>query len=126
MARLHAQPQRPHGACHQHFALAESRASRAIFTPAAVEPLHFVAQSQRRELESIGAKGVGLDNLRAGFDVGLVHAKNRFRLRGIQLIETALRSHCFVQQRTHRPVGNENGVLQTFVEFLNLQFVFSM
>jgi hypothetical protein len=53
-----------------------------------------------------------------------MHAKNRFRLSRIQLIETALRPHRFMQQRTHRSVSNENRVLQPFIEFLNPQLVF--
>ena len=42
----------------------------------------------------------------------------------VQLIKTALRPHGFMQQRTHRSIGNENRVLQPFIEFLNLQLAF--
>jgi hypothetical protein len=60
----------------------------------------------------------------ARLDVRLVHAKNGFRFGAIQLIETALRANRFMQQRTHRAIGNENRVLQPFIKFLNLQLAF--
>ena len=106
--------------------LAESRASRAIFTPRLLRLLHFIAEAQRRELEAVGAESIGLDDLRAGLDVRLVHAEDGFGLVGVQLVETALRAHGFVQQRAHRAVGDENGVFQPFIEILDLQCHFSL
>ena len=37
---------------------------------AGIEALNGVGQAERGELEAVGAKSVGLDDLRAGFDVG--------------------------------------------------------
>src|SRR5207253_9846271 len=65
---------------------------RSDFHAAAVEALHILAEAERRELEAICAKGVGFDDLRARFDIRLVNAEDRFRLGGIQFVETALRA----------------------------------
>ena len=124
MAGLHAQAERAHGAGDQHFAAGGVAGFAGDFYAAAVEALHFIAEAERRELETVGAESIGLDDLRAGLDVGLVHAKNGFGLGGIQLVKTALRAHGFVQQGAHRAVGDENGVFQTIVEILDLQFIF--
>src|SRR4029077_13923814 len=116
-----ANAQRSYGAGDQAFAGGGIARFAGYFYPAAVEALEFIAQAKRFELEAIGAKGVGLDNLRAGFDVGLVHAEDRFRLGGVQFIEAALRSYRFVQQLTHRTIGDENRIFQPLVEILNFQ-----
>jgi hypothetical protein len=76
-----------------------------------------------RQLESIGAKSVGFDYLRAGVDIGLVHAKDRFRLGGIELVKAALRANGFVQQGTHRAIGDQNRVFETFVKIENSQVI---
>jgi len=59
--------------------------------------------------------------LRAGVNVGLVHAKDSFWFRGIQFVEAALRAHRFVQQRSHRAIGDEYGIFQPLIEILNFQ-----
>ena len=51
------------------------------FHAAMIERHHLLGQSQRRQFRAVRAEGIGLDDLRAGLDVGLVHAKNRLRLR---------------------------------------------
>ena len=44
-----------------------------------------------RELETIGAERIRLDDLRAGFDVGLMNTENGFRLSGVEFVEAAPR-----------------------------------
>src|SRR6267142_6802073 len=73
-----------------------------------------------RELEAIGAKSIGFDDLCAGFDIGLVHAEYGFRLGGVEFIEAALRADGFVQHGAHSAIGDEDGVFDAFVEVLNL------
>jgi len=58
--------------------------------------------------------------VRAGFDVGLVHAKDGFRLRGVELVKAALGAHGFVQHRAHRAIGDENRFFEPSVEIVNL------
>ena len=101
--------------------LAASRASRAIFTPRRIEALDFIAEAERRELETVGAESIGLDDLRAGFDISLVHAEDRFGLGGVEFIEASLRADRFMQKGTHRAVGDEDGIFEAFVEVLNFQ-----
>ena len=121
MPRLHADSQRPDRPGNQHFARSRiARLARNLY-PAPVQPLYFITEPQRLQLEAIRSKRVGLDDLRAGFDVRLMDAEDGFGLGGIQLIEAALRAHRFVQHRTHRAIGDEDAVLDSFVEFLNSQ-----
>ena len=119
MARLDAEPERPDGARDQHFARGGFAGFASDFYAPAVQTLHFVAESQRRELEAIRGKRVRLDDLRARFDIRLVHAKNRFRLRSVQLVEATLRAYDFVEHRAHRSIGDENRVLQPLIEIVN-------
>jgi hypothetical protein len=46
----------------------------------------------------------------AGFDISLVDAKYGLGLRGVELIEAALRADRFVQKRTHSAIGDKDGV----------------
>jgi len=108
VARLHAEPQRADGAGNKHFARGGFARFAGDLHAAAVEPLDFVAEAEGHELEAIRAKGIGFDDVRAGFDVGLVHAKDGFRFRGVELVEAALRAHGFVQHRAHRAIGDKN------------------
>ena len=119
MARLHTDAERTDRAGNQNFARGGFARFAGNFHAAAVQALHFVAKAERCELEAIRAEGVGLDDLRAGFDVRLMHAKDRFGLGGVQLIEAALRAHRFVQHRTHGAIGDEDGIFQPLVEVLN-------
>ncbi len=91
MARLHAEAQRPDRARYQDFPRRGFARFAGDFHAAAVEPLHFFAEAERRELEAIRPKRVGLDDLCARFDVRLVDTEYRFRLGRVQLIKTALR-----------------------------------
>ena len=51
------------------------------FDAAMIDADHALGQAQRREFGAIRAESIGLDNLRAGLDVGLVHAEDGLGLR---------------------------------------------
>ena len=76
----------------------------------------FIAKAERSKLETIRTESVGFDDLRAGFDIGLVHAKHGFRLGGVDFVKAALRADDFVQHRAHSAIGDEDGVLQPFIK----------
>ena len=99
--------------------LAASRASRAIFTARWFNSATRSAMPNWAELVAVGAEGIGLDDLCASFDVGLVHVKHRFGVRGIQFVDAALRSDGFVEQGAHGAVGDQNLLGQALVEIFN-------
>src|SRR5258708_1333031 len=72
-----------------------------------------------RELETVGAKSIGFDDLRAGFDIGLVDAEDGFRLGGVEFIEAALRANGLMQHGAHGAIGNEDRIFDAFVEVEN-------
>ncbi len=119
MARLNAKSKRPDGAGNQHFAGGGFARFSRDFHASGIEPLYFIGQAEGRQLEAIGAERIGFDDLRARFDVSLMDAKDGFRLGGIELIKATLRANRFVQQRTHRAIGNEDGILEAVVEVEN-------
>src|SRR5258708_7793103 len=80
MARLNTDAERPNRAGDQYFAGGGFARFAGNFHAAAVEALNFVAKAQGSEFEAIRTKCIGLDDLRAGVDVSLLHAKDRFRL----------------------------------------------
>src|SRR5882762_6431145 len=75
-----------------------------------------------RELETVGAESIGFDDLRAGFDIGLVDAEDGFRLCGVEFIEAALRADGFVQHGAHGAIGDEDRVFDAFVEVENFHW----
>jgi hypothetical protein len=79
-----------------------------------------LGQAERRELQPIRAKRIGLDNLRARLDVGSVHSSNRVGLGQVEFLKAALRADGFVQQRSHRAIGDQNCVLQPLFEIVDL------
>ena len=73
-----------------------------------------------RQLVAVGAEGIGLDDLRAGFDICLVDAENGISAcDGVELIGRAMMADGLIQQRTHGAVGDQDGVLQALVEIFN-------
>ncbi len=78
-----------------------------------------VVEAGGGELITIGAESVGLEDLRAGVEIGLMDAEYGFGLRRVQLFEAALRAGEFVEHRAHGAIGDEDRVLQSFVEFFN-------
>src|SRR5215471_1900767 len=121
MARLYTNAQRADGTGDQHFASRGLARFAGDFHAAAVQALHIVAKADGSKLEAVRAKGIRFDDLRACFDVGLMDTENGFRLRGVQLVEAADRTHGFVQQRTHGAIRNENGILQALVKIRYFQ-----
>src|SRR5947209_543076 len=90
MPGLHAEPQRTHGAGNQDFARRRFARFAGKFYAAAVQALHIVAKPQWAKLETIRAEGIGLDDVRAGFDISLMHTENSFWLGSVEFIEAAL------------------------------------
>src|SRR6266571_5311566 len=124
MARLHAEAERADGAGDEDFARPRFTRFAGDLDAAAVEALDLIAEPERCEFETVGTEGVGLNNLGAGFNVGLVYAKYGLGLRSIQLIEAALRPDGFVQHRTHRAISDENRVFQPRVEIVDFHCSF--
>src|SRR4029434_193373 len=121
MAGLHAETERADGAGDENFAGGGFASFAGDFDSAGVEALYFVAETDRREFEAVGAEGVGFDDMRSGFDVGLVHPEDGFGLRGIKLVEAALRTDGLVQHRAHRAVGDQNRILQPLIKVEHLR-----
>ena len=80
------------------------------FHAAMIEFGDAVVESESGELVAVGAKGIRFDDLRAGFDVGLVDAKDGFGVRGIQFVDGTLRADGLVEKRAHGAIGDEDGV----------------
>lgn len=93
------------------------------FDAAVVQLRDAVAKADGREFVAIGAEGVGLENLRAGFEIRLMDAEDGFWLRGIELVEAALRAKNFVEYRAHGAIGDQDGVAKALVEFLDFHCV---
>ena len=89
------------------------------FHGAMIELRDAVGHAELRELVAVGAEGIGFDELRAGFDVGLMNVEDGFAVRGVEFIHAALRAHGFVQQGAHGAVGDEDGAVQPFVEIFD-------
>src|SRR5260370_686597 len=93
MPRLYTESQRPDGAGNQDFAGSGFARFAGNLYATAVEALDFFGKSKWCELEAIRTKRISFDDVRARFDVGLVHAKYRFRLGRIQFVEAPRRTH---------------------------------
>ena len=81
-----------------------------------------VAEADRRELMAVRAEGISFENLRACFQICLMDAKDGFGLRGIQLVEAALRAENFVEHGAHGSVGDKDGIAKALIEFFDLHF----
>ena len=68
---------------------------------------------------AVGAEGICFDDLRAGFDVRLVDAKDGFGVGGIEFIDGALGADGLVEERAHGAIGDDDGVFQPVVEIFN-------
>ena len=67
-----------------------------------------VGHAELAELVAIGAEGIGLDDLRAGFDIGLMNVKDGFAVGDVELVHAALRADRFIEQRAHGAVADED------------------
>ncbi len=82
--RLDAYPQRSDRAGDEaQFAGGMPRDSR----PLEVDRLDLVTESERAELDAVGAECIGLDHVRPRPDVPLVHLGHEVGLRQVQLVE---------------------------------------
>ena len=121
MTGLHTEAERTNGAGDQDFARSGFAGFASDLYAAGIEALHCVGEAERSELEAVRAEGIGLNNLRASFDVSLVDAENGFGLGGVEFIEAALRADSFVKHRAHCAIRDEDRVFQPFIEVKNLQ-----
>ena len=78
------------------------------------------ARPSGAELRAVGAEGIGLDDLRAGLDVGLVHAQDGFGLREVQFLEAALHAYGFKQHGAHGAVGDQDRAFEPLLEVVDL------
>ena len=70
-----------------------------------VDPLGLVGQPVGRELERVGAEGVGLEQLGAGPDVLAVDVAHQVRLPEVELVVADVEEHAPpVEHGAHRPV----------------------
>jgi hypothetical protein len=77
-------------------------------------------QAERPQLDPVGTEGVGLDNVRAGADVFLVHFLDEVGTRQVQRVEALVDEHALrVQHRPHRPIADEDTLIQGFDEWLH-------
>ncbi len=123
VTRLNADAEGSDGAGDEDFPRGGFASFTGDFNAAAVEALHVVAEAERGELKTIGAEGIGFDDLRASFDIGLMNAEDGFGFRGVEFIKAADGAHRFVQHGAHRTIGDENGIFETLVEILDFHCV---
>jgi hypothetical protein len=70
----------------------------------------FVLQSMGSQLKAVGAKGVALDDLGAGFDVGAVNLANHSRCSQVQGVKALLKAGTMgVEHGAHCPVSEDRG-----------------
>ena len=111
--RLDADAQRADRA--GHVGLLARRVPRDAAPPATLIACTRSARPNAAELHAVGAEGVGLDDVGAGADVGLVHFGDQVRLRQVQLVERAIEEHApRVQHRAHRAVADEHAGFEGF------------
>jgi hypothetical protein len=114
--RLDADAQRPDRAGHVG-ALARRAARDA--RPFDVDRDQRVGQTERPELDPVGAEGIGLDDVGAGADVILVDFLDELRPRQVQRIEALVDEHALRVPRPHRPIADEDPLVQCFDEWLH-------
>jgi hypothetical protein len=79
-----------------------------------VHRARLVRKAEVGELETIRAKRVRLDHVRAGAHVLPMHLGNQIRLCEIQLVETAVEKDALgVEHRAHRPIADENALIES-------------
>ena len=111
--------ERADGAGNQHFVPRGFARLAGDFYAAMIQLGDAVGQSELREFVAIRAECIGLNDLRARFDIGLMDAEDGFGCDEFSSSMRALRADGFVEQRAHRAVGDEHGVLEALVEIFN-------
>ena len=90
--------ERADGSGDQNFVLGGFAGLACNFHAAMIEFGDSLFQAERSKFIAVGAKRIGLDNVRAGFQIGHVTPKNFLGARGIQFVHAALRPQAFVEQ----------------------------
>jgi len=112
--------ERPNIACHKNNLVGSLHHPLRKLHTSLVDLRQSVLQAVGCQLEAVGAEGVGLDDLRAGLDVGTVDLRHLRRLAEVQLVETALEAEAVrVQHGAHRAVSQDWGwgFIQVLQEF---------
>src|SRR5580658_8676984 len=89
------------------------------FHGAMIQLGHAIGHAELPELVAIGAESIGLDDLRAGFDIGLMDVKDSFAVRDVELVDAALWADGFIEQRAHGAVADEDSPGQSFIEIFD-------
>ena len=115
-ADLPQRSQRPDGTRNEHFVFRGFASFSRDFHAARIELGDAIAHAQLAEFVAIGAESIGLDDLRAGFDIGLCARNTASAWVDVQFFDRALRAHCFIEQRSHRAVGDEHRLFQPLLK----------
>ena len=84
-----------------------------------VDRVHLVGQAEAGQLQAVGAEGVGLDDLRAGAQVGLVDADHEVGIGQVQLLERTIEEDALgIQLGAHCAIANEHPLAQGIEEGL--------
>src|SRR5689334_783017 len=88
----------------------------ALCDPRALEidRLHLVAGAKLRELETIGAKRIGLEDVGAGPEVLAVDLGHELRLSQVQLIERSIEKDALgIEHRAHGAIAHEHALIES-------------
>ena len=73
--------------------------------PGVVDLSYHIVQAVFAQLEAIGAKGIGLNDLGASFNIGAVRIDNHVRTAEVQFIEASIEVRSLsMQQGAHRAI----------------------
>ncbi len=111
--------ERSDGAGNQNFLLGGFARFAGNFYGAMIQFGNAIGHAEFAELVTIGAEGIGFNDLGAGFDVGLMDAKHGVAVGDVELVHAALRADGFIEQRAHGAVGDQDGVGESFVEIFD-------
>ena len=117
--RLQAHSQRPHRARHPRLAgLLVFQMSHCLLgqaNPGGIDLCHLAGQSVARQPESVGAEGVGLQDLGAGLQIVFVDRQDQVWIGKIQLVVAAVDKHpARIQHRAHGAVGEHGPATKDF------------
>ena len=116
LAHFRSDGQRPDRAGDQHLMRGGFAGLAGNLHAAMIDLGDLIGEAERGELGAIGAEGIGLNNLRAGLDIGLMNAKDCLGLGGVQLLKAALRADGLKQHGTHGAIGDEYGRFDSLLE----------
>jgi hypothetical protein len=82
------------------------RLARDLYA-AMIELCNAIFQAKRGKFVAVRSKRIGFDDVSARLEVGHVNAKYIFRAGGVQFVHATLRSKRLMEQRSHRPIGDQ-------------------